>query len=200
MNCPSVADRHRRPVIFLIGLPGSGKSTLGRALQGAGIADFVDLDSAIEARAGMSVAQIFAAEGEASFRRIETQTLADIITRAAADDDRQPRLLAVACGGGTPCFGDNMDRMLAAGTVVELQASRDILIARLIEAGDSRPLLAGLDAGAVGRYIDRTAAARKPYYSRAHAAFDSSRLDTAAEIAESVELFRSFITSLQGQK
>lgn len=190
--------RRRRPVIFLIGLPGSGKSTLGRALQSAGLAGFTDLDAAIEARSGMSVRQIFATAGEETFRHLEAEALAAVIAEAAAADaDGTGRPLTVACGGGTPCFGDNLDRMLGAGTVVHLRARRDVLVTRLIEAGDSRPLLQGRSREEVGRYADDLAAEREPYYSRAHTEFDSSRLDTAAQIAESVERFKPIIETLQ---
>lgn len=189
----SAADKYAsegRP-IFLIGLPGSGKSTLGRALQRAGVADFIDLDEAIEARVGMSVREIFDRQGEAAFRRLEADTLRSLV----AGSDTCSRMLVVACGGGTPCFGDNIDYMLAAGRVVYLQARRDILIRRLLDAGDSRPLLRGRDAESVGHYVDDLTACRHPFYSRAHATFDSSQLDTSEQIAATVERFKSFITA-----
>ncbi len=177
--------------IFLIGLPGSGKSTLGRALQSAGVANFVDLDQAIEERAGMSVREIFAQQGESAFRRLETDTLRSFTDSPGTSG----HLRIVACGGGTPCFGDNLDHMLASGRVVYLQARRDILIRRLIEAGDSRPLLRGRDAESVGQYVDDLTMRRHPFYSRAHATFDSSQLDSAEQIAATVERFKSFINS-----
>lgn len=188
------ADKYasERLTIFLIGLPGSGKSTLGRALQSAGVADFIDLDQAIEERVGMSVREIFDRQGEAAFRRLETDTLHSLV----AGSDTGGRILVVACGGGTPCFGDNLDHMLATGRVVYLQARRDILIRRLLDAGDSRPLLRGRDADGVGRYVDDLTACRHPFYSRANATFDSSQLDTVEQIAATVERFKSFIALL----
>lgn len=170
-------------LIFLIGLPCSGKTTLGTALQCAADVDFIDLDQAIEERAGTSVSEIFATAGEAAFRRMETETLTDICGAPRC------RTLIVACGGGTPCFGDNMDLMRSHGTVVWLRADRHILIRRLTEGRHKRPLVAALDADGIARYADECLAAREPFYSRATAVFDSSRLDTPDEIAATTSTF-----------
>jgi len=106
--------------IFLIGMPGCGKSTLGRALEAAGAAVFVDIDSEIEAACGMSVTEIFATLGENTFRRLETETLKRIASKHIQDGRR----MIVSTGGGLPCHGDNMQLMLATGTVVWSRHSR----------------------------------------------------------------------------
>ena len=96
----------------------------------------------------------------------------------------------VSCGGGTPCYHDNMDIMLAAGTVVCLRASTDRLLKRIAEApAGSRPLLAGLSGDALAAKVDELQAARETAYSRAHAFFDSSFLDTVEELESSCRRF-----------
>ena len=169
--------------IFLIGFMASGKSTLGRALAAAMSGrTFVDIDEAVESQAGMSVADIFATCGEAAFRELETAAL-----RAAA---ATPGAI-VACGGGTPCHGANMDMMLAAGTVVWLQADDARTIERLRLVPHQRPLVEAVidDDAALLALMHDMNNKRRPFYSRAHRCFDSSRLDDAAQIEESVQQF-----------
>ncbi len=161
----------------------SGKSTLGGALARAipGLS-FVDLDDAVEAEAGMTVAEIFAAEGEAGFRRRESAVLRAVSVPGAI----------VACGGGTPCDPANMDFMLARGTVVLLEASVGIIADRLLEApAGKRPLIDAYrdDRDALLEHIAAMLAGRAKHYSRAHARFDADDLDTADGISRSVRRF-----------
>lgn len=174
-------------MIFLIGYPASGKTTLGRAMASRYGFGFIDLDAMVEEKAGCSVSEIFARSGEPGFRRLEAEALARVAATAG------PRTL-VACGGGTPCFGDNMELMLDAGTVVWLDSPVARLIERIRLAGDSRPLLAGMTDEELLRHVEANLAERSPFYSRAHLRFDSSRLDTADEIEESTSLFLSLIS------
>ena len=208
MNC-----RGGKP-LFLVGFMGCGKTTLGQALATVLGIPFVDLDDGICRRAGAdSVNDIFARQGEAAFRALETETLHTIVqtsanadtqpddTTAAASksgmtvsDARQTTSPAapsaiIACGGGTPCHADNMDVMLQGGTVVWLDADEDHLVQRLTIYGDSRPLVRNLDPEQLRRYIQQTLAQRSAYYGRAHARFDSSRLEDAEQVAASVRTF-----------
>lgn len=163
-----------------------GKTTLGRALQAAypEEIEFVDLDEIVEARAGMSISQIFAEMGEAAFRRMESEEVERLCARQG-----EGRRLVVGCGGGTPCHGRNLDLMLEGGTVVWLKANRERTLSRLIEFQATRPLLAGKSADELAAFADAHLAERTPHYSRAHRYFDSSYLDTADEVAASVEHF-----------
>lgn len=169
--------------IFLTGFMCSGKSTLGQALADTLGRPFVDLDTYIEAAAGASVADIFAAGGETAFRRRETAALAEVCARHDAP--------VVAVGGGTPCHGDNAAMMLGAGTVIHLTCRRDRLMARIREGRDRRPLLAALDDTALDAYVDRTMAERAAAYARAHHTFDATYLEDADEIAATVRRFIS---------
>src|SRR4029453_2479239 len=87
--------------LFLIGLPGSGKTTIGAALANRLSMEFVDLDKEIETREGNSVPEIFAAHGEAHFRQVESTLLLEWATAQ--------RSFVMATGGGTPCFFDGID-------------------------------------------------------------------------------------------
>ncbi len=169
-------------MIYLIGFMASGKSTLGQALADAcpGVR-YVDLDAAVEAEAGCSIPEYFGRYGVASFRELESRVLRTVA---------QPRTV-VACGGGTPCFGDNMDYMLATGTVVRLQADTDTIMRRVQLQPGQRPILAALEDNpeALRRYIDRLKADREPSYCRAHCDFDANRLDDREQIEESVRTF-----------
>ncbi len=163
-----------------------GKTTLGRALQAAypKEIEFADLDEIIEERAGMSITELFAEKGENAFRRMESEEIEKLCARKS-----EGRLLIVGCGGGTPCHGRNLDRMLSAGTVVWLKANRERTLSRLIEFQATRPLLAGKSEEELAAFADTHLEERTPWYSRAHRCFDSSYLDTAEEVATSVERF-----------
>ena len=164
----------------------AGKTTLGRPLALALGRTFVDTDQAVEALAGKSVSRIFAEEGEARFRQLESE----VLRRAATDG------AVVACGGGTPCREENIAFMLDAGLVVELKASLETTVRRLRLAPGQRPLVdALLDrpeelAAKVGEMEGR----RRQWYDRAHATFDTNELETQAEVDAAVERFiRTFI-------
>jgi len=188
--------------IFLIGFMGAGKTTLGRALAGvwpaggSGAArpvsgsparnvEYVDLDEYIERSHGMSVGDIFRQEGEASFRAMEAGALRELGVR---------HNLIVGCGGGTPCHGGNMEWMNRHGLTVLLEASRPVLLRRLLEAQDGRPLLAGLSAHEVECFIASRLADREPFYSMAQLRFPSDRLETPDEVADSCAEFMSLVS------
>lgn len=171
----------RRP-IFLIGYMACGKTTLGTALAAAADVEFVDLDHLIEHRFGCSVSQIFATVGEAAFRQAEADALKSLVESS----DRQR---IIGCGGGTPCREENLQLMLRAGTVVLLRANRQITLQRILDAPGQRPRFIGLNREQAAARIDADLTAREPFYCRAHREFDSSRLDTADQIRQSVAEF-----------
>ena len=119
-------------LIFLVGMPGSGKSTIGRLLANQLKVPFVDLDVVIEAMASKSVSSIFKEQGEDQFRELETQALIKVIEEYSSG--------VIATGGGTPIFHDGMKLMNAHGTTIYLEVSMDELIKRNQKA-DHRPLL-----------------------------------------------------------
>lgn len=171
-------------MIILIGYMGSGKTTLGQAVARRTGMRFVDLDDYIESRAGITVKEIFATRGEAAFRDMEREAIAAL----GADSET-----VVACGGGTPCFGDNMAALNRMGTTVYLKAPHSRLLERLKLGRDKRPLIAALDDEALSDFITSQLAWREPYYSRALVTFDSSRLDDEEQLEESVDKFVKLI-------
>jgi shikimate kinase len=116
--------------IFLIGMMGCGKSTLGSLLAKHNDLPFWDIDSAIELKEGCSISQIFAEKGELHFRRLEQQML----------DELPGEQQIIACGGGLPCFEDNLLRIKQKGLVVYLEVPPRVLFARIQNELD-RPLL-----------------------------------------------------------
>ena len=145
--------------LYLIGMPGSGKTTLGRALAAHYTLPFLDLDAEIVARAGQVIPAIFLQHGEAHFRRLEAEALREVVAR--------PGPLVLATGGGAPCFHDNLDVLNATGFTLWLDVPVPVLAARLAAAAEtaSRPLLA--TTGPTEKWISETLAARTQFYRQA---------------------------------
>lgn len=128
----------RREFICLYGPPGSGKSSIGRQLAANLDLLFVDLDEYIQSQAGMSIQQIFAAEGESGFRRRESAVLLEVLNGNSA---------VVALGGGALLVSSNREVAQAAGLVICLSAPVDELLGRVQAEAGQRPLLSALDGG-----------------------------------------------------
>lgn len=145
--------------LYLIGMPGSGKTTLGRALAAHFALPFRDLDAEIVARAGQLIPAIFLQHGEAHFRRLEAEMLAEISAR--------PGPLVLATGGGTPCFHANLTVLNATGCTLWLDVPVPVLAARLGAAAEtaSRPLLA--TTGPTEKWLRETLDTRKQFYQQA---------------------------------
>lgn len=157
-------EHGRAAHVFLSGPMGAGKSSVGPRLAALLDRSFVDLDAAIEAEAGMRVAELFRTRGEAVFRRLE----ADVARRLVARE--VPSVFAL--GGGVVEDAQTRAMLLERGVVVTLTASIDALLARATREGlASRPLL-GADAprAALSRILERRAAA----YAEAHRVIDTS--------------------------
>ena len=167
--------------IVLIGYMGSGKTTVGRQLALALGRTFYDLDWYIEMRYHRSVAQLFAERGEDGFRELERNMLHE----AAEFED-----IVLSCGGGTPCFFDNIDYMNAQGTTVYLQVPEERLHERLKIAKSKRPLLKDKNDDEIMQFIKEQLARRGAFYQKAAHTFTSDRLEDKEQIKESVERFR----------
>lgn len=144
--------------VYLIGFMGSGKSYTGMQFAKALALPFVDLDTRMEKIENRSIANIFEAEGEAYFRDLEAKTLRDTL----ADDPA-----VISCGGGTPCFFQNMDWINANGLSIYLKAEVPLLVKRLQKGQEQRPLIRGLDESELERFIASRLEAREPFYARA---------------------------------
>lgn len=167
--------------IILVGYMGSGKTTVGRQLAMALGLSFYDLDWYIEMRYHRTVAQIFAERGEEGFREIERNMLHEV---AEFED------IVLSCGGGTPCFYDNMDYMNSLGDTVYLQATPEVLSMHLKMGKVERPLIKGKSEEELIQYIKESLKTREPFYSKAKHTLDVSLLDNYEKIKISVQLLR----------
>ena len=144
--------------VLLVGFMGSGKSFWGRRLAESLQLPFYDLDTLIVARTGKSIPELFAAEGETGFRKIERMQLLEVLEQPAS---------VVATGGGTPCFFDNMGRMNSLGRTIYLQMPIDVLVQRLSKEMQTRPLLANLNREELPGFIEDLLKKRAPFYEMA---------------------------------
>ena len=170
--------------IILIGYMGSGKTTIGKALSKETGMMFYDLDWYIESRMRKSVSQIFAEKGEEGFRKIEYNMLHEV---AEFED------VIISCGGGTPCFFDNMDYLNQQGDVVYLKATPETLYKHLLMAKVERPLLKGKSSEELVAYITEHLNERAPFYEKARYTLDVNVLDEYDKIKDSVEGLRSLL-------
>jgi shikimate kinase/3-dehydroquinate synthase len=146
--------------LVLVGLPGSGKSAVGRRMAARHAAEFIDLDDLIEARAGRPVPEIFAQEGEAGFRRREREAVASL---GPADPD--PRLgRVIATGGGAVVDPRNRWALYRGRVPVWLDGPPEVLGQRLGRSINVRPLMAGKDPVAAVRELG---AERERFYAPA---------------------------------
>lgn len=170
--------------IILIGYMGAGKTTVGRRLAKDMGLMFYDLDWYITSRMHRTVAQIFEESGEEGFRRIERNMLHEV---AEFED------VAISCGGGTPCFFDNMDYLNSRGETFYLKASPDVLYAHLKMGKSVRPLLLGKTPAEVEAFVRAQLLEREPFYSKAKHVLDVSVLDTTDKIRVSAERIRKML-------
>ena len=129
-----MSDDGVRRHLVLVGLMGAGKTTVGAACATRLARPFVDTDDVVEANTGMTVAELFAHEGEARFRELERQAVVDACAT--------PAPAVIACGGGAVVDADNRRLLHRVGFVVWLQAAPATLMAR-VKTGSGRPLLEG---------------------------------------------------------
>ena len=154
--------------IFLVGMMGAGKTTVGRALARRLHLEFVDTDTTLVERTGVPVAVVFEIEGEAGFRRRETAILAELA---------HARGQVIATGGGAVLAEENRRIMRARGTVVYLRTTLEHLWERT-RRDTNRPLLANDDPrGTLAKLLQE----REPLYGEtAHLIVDSGEQSAAA--------------------
>ena len=170
--------------IVLIGYMGSGKTTVGKALAKEIGLPFYDLDWYIESRMRKKVSQIFAERGEEGFRVIERNMLHEV---AEFED------VVISCGGGTPCFFDNMDYLNQQGKVVYLKADPEVLYKHLLMGKTERPLLKGKTPEQLITFIREQLEKREPYYTKARYTLDVSLMDNYEKIKISVQKIRELL-------
>jgi len=149
--------------VVLVGMMGTGKTTVGRRVAEALGRTFADSDAVIEARTGRTVREIFETDGEQAFRVLEAGVLADAV------DAPEPAVIAAA--GGVVLDAGNRDLLRRAGTVVWLRAPIDVLVRR-VATGEHRPLLADDPGGTLHRMEEHRT---ELYAEVADAVVDSSQ-------------------------
>lgn len=170
--------------IILIGYMGAGKTTVGKALAKELGIPFYDLDWYIENRRRKTVSEIFAEVGEEGFRQIEHNMLHEV---AEFED------VIISCGGGTPCFFDNIDYMNGQGQVVYLKASPEVLYKHLLMGKGERPLLKGKSKEELITFIREQLKKREPYYNKARYTVDVSLMDNYDKIKITIEKLRELL-------
>lgn len=171
--------------IILIGYMGSGKTTVGRALAKELQLPFYDLDWYIESRMRKKISQIFAERGEEGFRQIERNMLHEV-----AEFEN----VVISCGGGTPCFFDNMDYMNSQAQVVWLKATPDVLQKHLLMGKGDRPLLKGKNPDELLSFIKEQLEWREPFYAKARYTLDVSLMDNFEKIRNTIDSISTLLS------
>ena len=170
--------------IILIGYMGAGKTTLGKALSKTLDIPFYDLDWYIENRMHKTIKQLFDERGEEGFRKIEHAMLHEV-----AEFEN----VIISCGGGTPCFYDDMAYMNRQGETVYLKASPEVLHAHLKMGKTVRPLLLNKTPEEVKAFVKEQLAQREPYYLKAKHVLDVNLLDSYDKIQTSVKNIKEML-------
>ena len=163
---------------------GSGKTTVGRALAKEIGLPFYDLDWYIESRMRKKISQIFAERGEEGFRKIECNMLHEV---AEFED------VVISCGGGTPCFFDNIDYLNQQAQVVYLRCEPEVLHKHLLMGKGDRPLLKGKTPDELIEYIRQQLELREPYYTKARYTLDVSLMDNTEKIKITIEKLKELL-------
>ena len=170
--------------IILIGYMGAGKTTVGKQLADDLGLMFYDLDWYITSRMHRTVAQIFEEGGEEGFRKMEYNMLHEV-----AEFEN----VVLSCGGGTPCFFDNMDYLNQQGETVYLKATPEVLYAHLKMGKTVRPLLLNKTPEEVEAFVKEQLAQREPYYLKAKHVLDVNLLDSYDKIQTSVKNIKEML-------
>lgn len=168
-----------------------GKTTIGKALAKQMGCTFYDLDWYIEERFHTKIPEIFARDGEEHFRDLEKRMLHEV---AEFEDT------VVACGGGTPCYFDNMDYMNSRSTTIYLQATADTILEHLGMSCGRRPLLEGKTPEELDEYVRKQLSEREPYYLKAQHIQEISPLYNLGKINEITEQIINKLNITQRQK
>ena len=146
--------------VVLIGYMASGKSTVGRLLASELGIPFVDLDQFIEEREKKSIKTIFSEQGEIKFRKLECLALSEVL--------KENESIVLSVGGGTPCYGNNMQLILEqADHSVYLQMSIPDLVERIAREKENRPLVKDIADEDLPEFVGKHLFERSPFYSQA---------------------------------
>ena len=156
--------------IFLVGYMGSGKSTIGKILAENKNLPFIDIDQYIENQCGITVKKIFETKGELYFRKLERSVLLELLQK------KPPSIIAL--GGGTPCYFDNMEKIISSPhEVVYLNVSIPVLAERLKKEKKQRPLIAHLENDdQLTEFVGKHLFERNSFYRKAKLIIDVNQM------------------------
>ncbi len=154
--------------IFLLGFMGTGKSTWVKKWAGLYNMPFLDLDELIEQATGSTVVGIFEKEGEDFFREKETEIL-------KSQCNVQGHI--ISCGGGTPCFYENMNWMNENGFTVYLSATAPFILKNVLEDKEKRPLVKNINEAELLFFVEQKLKERMPFYNMAKLSLDAENLN-----------------------
>ncbi|MBI4853702.1 MAG: helix-turn-helix domain-containing protein [Acidobacteria bacterium] len=157
--------QHQQSAIALLGLRGAGKTTIGKKLAAKLTAPFWELDEKIEDMAGLNLSEIFALHGETYYRRLETQALAEVLSRS--------QLAIIALPGGIVNNLEAFSLTKQHCLTIWLKAKPEDHMERVLKQGDRRPMANRPNAMAELRTI---LASREPFYKEANLSIDTSLL------------------------
>ena len=163
---------------------GAGKTTIGKELAKDLGLPFYDLDWYIESRMRNKISEIFAERGEEGFRVIERNMLHEV---AEFED------VVISCGGGTPCFFDNMEYMNENSDVIYLKATPEVLYDHLQMGKSVRPLIANKSKEELLDFIKEQLAYREQFYLKANHILDVTLMESPEKISISVEKAKELI-------
>lgn len=166
-------------IIYLLGLPSSGKTTLGRALALSLKLGFIDMDHEIELASGKSIPEIFELEGENQFRVYEQKVLLEI---------SQKKNNIISTGGGAPCFFDNIQVMNSTGLTVFIDVNPSEIVKRLNKSKgtNDRPLLKDIDSEQLENELKDKLKSRRSFYQKAKIHIKDDHL-VVAKLKEAIQ-------------
>lgn len=163
--------------IVLAGYMASGKSTIGKILANSLDIDFIDLDSAIAKEVGTPIPEIFKSKGELFFRKTETKVLEKLLLSKES--------FVLATGGGTPCYGNNMNTIQVNSTYsFYLKLSIPALVERIIKEKSGRPIVASIQDSDLPEFIGKHLFERSMYYAMAKKTIDCDKKSTGDIVNE----------------
>ncbi len=163
-------------MLTLVGLSGTGKSTVARLLAERWNWTCADVDERVESQTGRKITEIFAVDGESAFRALESAQLKELL-------DGQHTV--IAAGGGAPCQEHAMDAILEAGPCIWLSASPQVIAARVLES-EERPLLGSVDSARIVDHLAKQLEHRESVYTRAPFNVSTDQRDPLA-VVEAIE-------------
>lgn len=152
-------------IYYFIGLPGSGKSYALQMLLGTPNISGVDMDAHIQYAISDTISNFVTQNSWQTFREIEQAALVEL---TAKYQQQSQGIAIIACGGGTPCFFDNLKFMQANGTTVWFNLPTPTIVSRLVGTANVRPMLQQNNETIITNFVANLYNERAPFYNQAH--------------------------------